>query len=175
MIKIPDISEYSKLRNILGVDVLPPQEVTWELTDACNLKCEFCSVAANTTNSQMKELTYSEIKNVMNSMKNIGIKSIALSGGEPLVRDDIWDIIALGNEFGFDITLMTNGTLLSKNINRFLQCGGAHSVQISLHAPNPKYHDQIVGVHGSWKKVIEAITSLVEAKIPVILYTVLYS
>ena len=84
--------------------------VAWELTRNCNLNCVHCRAAAS-KGPQEGELTLSECKQVLDQIAGFASPTIILTGGEPLMRDDIFDIVDYGNAKGLRLVMAINGTL----------------------------------------------------------------
>ncbi|MBF0130745.1 MAG: radical SAM protein, partial [Alphaproteobacteria bacterium] len=90
---------------------LPGPVVIWNLIRRCNLTCKHCySISAD--RDFPGELATADIFAVMDDLKAFGVKVLILSGGEPLLRPDIFDISRRAKEMGFYVGLSTNGTLI---------------------------------------------------------------
>ncbi len=125
-----------------------PLFVGWSLTNRCNLNCRYC----NRPNNKVKELEISEIRLIIDQLKKLGTKFISFTGGEPLLRADIEEIIQYACKSGFYININSNGTLFEEKrdlVKHF------NSVKLSLDGP-PEIHNYIRGKE-SHEKVIEAI------------------
>ncbi len=97
--------------------------VIWNLIRRCNLTCRHCySISAD--KDFAGELSYAEVIRVMTDLKSAGVSVLILSGGEPLLREDIFDISAQAREMGFYVGLSTNGTLIDQsNIDAIARIG----------------------------------------------------
>ncbi len=105
------------------------------ITSHCNIRCFYCH--HDGVIPQEYEMTPSEIERIVRVAKNLGIKKIRLSGGEPLVRKDITDIVSRISALDFkDISLTTNGTLLEE-YSQELKDAGLNRVNISFDTLNP--------------------------------------
>src|SRR3989338_9773238 len=83
------------------------------VTQRCNLKCPYCHKEGQI--SSEKELSLKEIENIIKNAKSIGIKKIKITGGEPLVREDIAAVVGIIKKYNFEeISMVTNGFLLDK-------------------------------------------------------------
>lgn len=130
-----------------------PLTVGWDITNMCNLRCKHCYAAAGKKNP--KEFTTEEIKKIIDELDELGVVLIALAGGEPLVRKDIYEIIAYIKNKGMEVFLNTNGTLITEEtIKKLLDAGLTH-IEISVDGLE-KDHDFIRG-EGCFKKVLNAI------------------
>lgn len=94
-----------------------------------------------------------------------------ITGGEPLVRKDFFDIYTYAKRKGMIINLFTNGTLIDKKMADFLEDWQPFSIEITLYGATEKTYEQITGVQGSFKRCVEGIHNLLERKITVHLKT----
>jgi len=105
--------------------------VIWNLIRRCNLNCRHCySLSADV--DFPGELSTEEIFSVMDDLKSFGVPALILSGGEPLLRPDIFDIAAGARALGFYVGLSTNGTLIDAAMAARIAATGFHYVGISL-------------------------------------------
>ena len=111
------------------------------ITNRCNVKCFYCHHDGIVP--QNYEMTSKEMQRIVKVAKEIGIEKIRLSGGEPLIRDDIVDIVSKISSVGFrDISLTTNGVLLGKYAEQ-LYNAGLTRVNVSFDTLNPETYKQI--------------------------------
>ena len=108
----------------LGLKRNPPGPVViWNLIRRCNLTCRHC-YSISTDKDFAGELSCAEVYGVMDDLRDFGVPVLILSGGEPLLRDDIFDIARRAKEMGFYVGLSTNGTLVdASNIERIAAIG----------------------------------------------------
>ena len=138
-----------------------PLVVSWNLTRKCNLKCPHCYI--NATTQELKgELTTEESKNLIDQICEVSRPLLILSGGEPLLRPDVYEIIRYGASKGLKMGLGSNGTLIDATAARRLKDAGIETVSISLDSHIPEQHDEFRGVCGSWDKAVGAIKALQE-------------
>ncbi len=90
------------------------------ITSRCNASCAFCAWKDET--SQRDELTTTEIKTLHRAARQAGFVWLTFWGGEPLVRSDIGEISSYASHLGFTCTLVTNGSLLAKKMDRVVPC-----------------------------------------------------
>jgi len=102
-------------------------------------------------------LSTSEGKKMISEIKQAGFRLLILSGGEPLLRDDIFDFISKSKEEGIVPAMGTNGTLLSKEVAKELKVTGLRGVAISLDSMDREYHDDFRGSIGAFDKTQEGI------------------
>lgn len=134
------------------------------VTYRCNLACTFCYVGER----GYGELSTSDIKKVLYKIfHEAQVPSVSFTGGEPLLRYDINDLIEYAADIGLWTNLITNGTLLSKEKVTDLKHAGLASVQVSLEGPHATIHDALTGVNGAFEKTTAGIHNVREAGIPV--------
>ncbi|MBP1734929.1 MAG: Radical domain protein [Deltaproteobacteria bacterium] len=139
--------------------------VAWELTRNCNLNCVHCRAAAS-KGPHEGELTLSECKQVLDQIAGFASPTIILTGGEPLMRNDIFDIIEYGNVKGLRLVMAINGTLLTEEKAQRLKEYGIKRVSLSLDGKNVKNHDAFRGVIGSFNSVMKAADYLNGVDLP---------
>lgn len=129
--------------------------VVWNITRACNLRCIHCYASSDNSPSP-DELTTKECLKVLKDLAQFGVPVVLFSGGEPLVRSDILDLIKETVKLGMRAVLSTNGTLIDENLAKELKKLGLAYVGISLDGWK-EVHDKFRGKKGSFDKVISAI------------------
>ncbi|NIO44659.1 MAG: radical SAM protein [Candidatus Aenigmarchaeota archaeon] len=139
-----------------------PFLVVWNVTKICNLRCKHCYAIAGVP--PVDELNKKEALMAVDKMSNSGVAYIALSGGEPLMRKDFWNIVnrIKKNEMAFSIA--TNGTLLTKRTAKKLKDWDCLYVQVSLDGAKPTTHNRFRGAN-AFKRTIQGIKNAVDAKI----------
>jgi heme b synthase len=143
----------------------PLRMVAWELTRNCNLDCIHCRAAA-TLEPHAGELSTEECKKILDDISGFASPTIILTGGEPLMRDDIFDIIDYGTEKGLRLVIAINGTLLDKTKAEKLKAKGIKRVSMSLDGKDRTSHDSFRGVDGSFNAVMEAAEILTNTELP---------
>lgn len=148
--------------------------IQWHLTERCNLRCTHCYQSDRKT----KELTFPEIKKVIGDVSDMlkywsdhyGITfspSMNVTGGEPFLRRDIFEILEEIVQQGFDTYLLSNGTMVDGGKARVLSEMNVKGVQVSLEGPE-EVHEMIRG-KGSFSSSLKGVEHLLNAKIPVTL------
>lgn len=131
------------------------------LTKACNLACRHCSVSAGDGGED--ELTTGEIKDLLNSLKEMDVRYVTFTGGEPLLRTDLHEIIEYAEGLGLSTAMDTNGILLSSEMVDALKKAGLRHVQVSIDGVE-ETHDSIRG-KGSFEKAVTGVKNSVAAGI----------
>lgn len=146
------VEEVKNSNGILNCDI--------EISKHCNLKCVFCYSESGPT--MRDELSIKEIFTTILSAKAMGAKTITLTGGEPLLRPDFFEISQFINDNEMRCLFFTNGTFITPAIaKKLFQLEALPCV--SLESTNPITHDKMVGVHGALEKTITGIKNLVNA------------
>ena len=130
----------------------------FELTSRCNLACKHCHVGGEAQDSCYEELDTIGVKKILDDLAALPqYKMIVLSGGEPLVRDDIFEIIEYSRNLGFYPVLATNATLIDQQTAISLKKAGIYGIATSIDSINPAKHDEFRGNNGSLEKTLEGI------------------
>ena len=108
--------------------------IAWELTRSCNLACVHCRASAE-CGPYAGELSTQEVFRVMDEIASVGKPVIILTGGEPLLRPDIFDLASYGTEKGFRMVMATNGTLFTEETIQKMKASGIQRISISLDGP----------------------------------------
>jgi len=137
-----------------------PYHVQWLITRRCNYRCKGCEVWRE---QDVKELSTEEIKGGLDILRELGVIEIVFSGGNPLLRDDIDEILEYASRF-FVTTVYDNGSMAVEKIDALRS---VDFVAISLDSLNPEKNDYVKGVKGSWNRSIQAIETLHEKGISV--------
>ncbi len=139
----------------------------WEITKRCNLYCIHCISSVG----NKRELNTKESLKAINNLKNIGCEELYITGGEPLVRKDIFEILKKAKEKQFKISLITNGLLINRNnINKIKLY--IEELGISLDGASSQINDKIRG-KGTFKKILKAIEIVKSYQIPLTIYVAL--
>ncbi|MCX5811643.1 MAG: radical SAM protein [Proteobacteria bacterium] len=139
--------------------------VALELTRNCNLNCIHCRASA-TLGPHTGELNFAECCKIIDEIVGFASPTIILTGGEPLIRDDIFDIIEYGTIKGLRLVIAINGTLLDEEKAKRLKAGGIKRVSLSIDGKDSVAHDLFRGVKGSFASVIRAAGILTNADMP---------
>uniref|UniRef100_A0A7V3YN50 Radical SAM protein n=1 Tax=Candidatus Caldatribacterium californiense TaxID=1454726 RepID=A0A7V3YN50_9BACT len=135
-----------------------PFLVVWNYTTLCNLRCRHCYLRAGSKPAE-DELTTEEAKKVVDDLASAGVVAIAFSGGEPLLRKDIFEVAGYAKSKGFYVSLATNGATIIPEVARKVKEVFDY-VEISLDGFE-ETHDQFRGVRGAWRRTCEGIRNCV--------------
>jgi radical SAM protein with 4Fe4S-binding SPASM domain len=131
--------------------------IAWEVTAACNLSCEYCRASASASPDE-GELSTVEALAFIDQVAPLK-PMIILSGGEPLLRPDVFDLAEYARDRGIRVSLATNATLLSPEMVRRIKQAGIKRISISLDGPGPEVHDAARG-SGSFDLAMRGIRNL---------------
>ncbi len=130
--------------------------VAWETTRNCNLACMHCRASA-TRGPFNGELDTQASFRLLDQISQVGKPIIILTGGEPLLRTDIFDIAKYGTDKGFNMVMAPNGTLITENIAEQMADAGIRRISISLDGATQKSHDRFRGVDGAFEGALRGI------------------
>ena len=136
-----------------------PLVMSWNVTRECNLKCSHCYINAGNGKLQ-NELTTQEGKRLIDQISEVSHPLLILSGGEPLMRSDIFELIEYGASKGLKMGLGSNGSLIDDKIARKIKDAGIATVSISIDSNISSQHDEFRGVAGAWEKAVNACKAL---------------
>ena len=139
-----------------------PHVVAWNLTERCNLACAHCYIAAGPWRSAGGELTTDEVRRIADEILALNpAPMFVLSGGEPLLRDDLETIAAHAKAGGATVVVGTNGTGLTAERIASLQEAGVTGVAVSVDSLTERYHDRFRHGTGSLGETLAAVERLV--------------
>jgi radical SAM protein with 4Fe4S-binding SPASM domain len=147
-------SDYKKLP--------PPRYVLWDCTRKCNLNCIHCGASKERYEKELKE---NDIKKLIDELANFGVKTFAVTGGEPLTRPDLLNILKYASNKGLQTGIATNGFLINKEMASKIKDANITSVQVSLDGTK-EIHNQIRRNPKSYDNAVSAIKLLNEMSIP---------
>ena len=138
----------------------PVRVVAWELTRACNLSCPYCRAEAGVAGPD--ELGTKAAFGILEEICALGRPIVILSGGEPLLRRDVFDIAARATSLGLPVALATNGTLVDDAVAARIRESGVRRASVSLDFPDAARHDAVRG-EGTFNRAIGGIEALKRA------------
>lgn len=143
--------------------------VSWNTTNKCNMYCKHCYRDAGLKN--VHELNTIEGKALIDEIAKAGFKIMIFSGGEPLMRADIYELVGYAAKIGLRPVLGSNGTLITTEVAQKLKNAGAMGVGISLDSLNPKKHDEFRCYVGAWREATRGMKNCREAGLPFQIHT----
>ncbi len=135
--------------------------ISWNSTNACNLQCQHCYRDAGV--QAKDELNTAEARRLIDEVAGTGFKIFIFSGGEPLMRPDIFELTAHARKQGLKPVIGTNGTLITGETARQLKGCGAAAIGISLDSVDEVKHDRFRAVSGSWQAAVGGMQACREA------------
>ena len=156
-----------------------PYVISWNLTYRCNLACEHCYLDAGPTPlvgtenfADRSELGTEECFRVIDEIAAFAPECVTiLTGGEPLLRRDILDIVQRASERELWVVVGTNGVRITENLAGRLAKAGARGLSLSLDALDPERHDRFRNVRGAWQNTVEGAEILNRTGLPFIVQT----
>ncbi|MGV8122951.1 MAG: radical SAM protein [Candidatus Xenobiia bacterium LiM19] len=146
--------------------VYKPGIIAWEITRSCNLKCLHCRASAS-HGPYAGELSTRECFRVIDDILAAGAQILILTGGEPLLRDDIFQIASYATGNGLRTVMAPNGTLLSPEMAVKMKAAGISRISISIDFPTADLHDGFRGEPGAFTGAISGIKNAMDAGIEV--------
>jgi heme b synthase len=140
--------------------------IAWELTRSCNLYCAHCR-ASSTSGRYEDELSTKECRRLIDDIAGIGKPVIILSGGEPLMRQDFFDIASYAADKGLRLAMGTNGTLITEDITAKFKAVPISRVAVSIDFPMAGLQDKFRGQPGAFQSAVSGIDLLRKAGIEV--------
>ncbi|MCX8168623.1 MAG: radical SAM protein [Candidatus Methanomethylicia archaeon] len=144
---------------------IAPFLIVWNYTRQCNLKCKHCYEKSN-QKPDFDELNTEEAKIVLDQLADVGVVAIAFSGGEPLMRRDLYEVSKYAYRKEFYISLATNGTLIDYETALKIKDSGFQYVEVSIDGLE-ETHDNFRGIKGAWKKSIEGLMNCLKVGLDV--------
>lgn len=132
----------------------------WETTAACNLACVHCRRLDVTENLGHGDLTTAEAKAMIASLPETGRPILVFSGGEPLMRPDIFELAEYARDCGLPTALATNGTLINEEMAKRIQAAGFRRVSMSFDGPDAATHDGFRKIDGAFQASVDAFRLL---------------
>lgn len=133
-----------------------PRIIAWEITRSCNLNCAHCRAAARCGGYE-GELTLPEMKAVVDDIATITNPILILTGGEPLLRDDIWELVDYARAKGAMPVIGTNATLVTDEVAAKMAEHGIRRISVSIDFPDADEHDRFRGQDGAFAASMEGI------------------
>jgi radical SAM protein with 4Fe4S-binding SPASM domain len=154
-----------------GEDFLP-HVVAWNLTRRCNLRCTHCYISAGPWRTAAAELETDECFRVVDELLAVNPSPmLILSGGEPLVREDLPELCAYGSRRGATVVVGTNGTALTDARVAMLKDAGVSGVAVSVDSLEDELHDEFRGGRRALERTKDALARLREQRLDFVIQT----
>jgi radical SAM protein with 4Fe4S-binding SPASM domain len=149
-----------------------PNIISWNVTSRCPLACTHCYIDADGCGSP-DELDTAEGFALIDQIAAVNRPILILSGGEPLLRPDIFDLARHATRCGLAVAMGTSGVLITDAAAGRIRDAGIRKVAVSIDSTDPRIHDAFRGVSGAWRRAVDGIHALRRADIPVQIHTVI--
>lgn len=158
-----DVTQMSK-RAMLRLGVVPPPfRVSIDITDRCNFQCPTCSKWHHPPSPE--ELRLDEWRSILDRLRGVPVlREIAIGGGEPFVRADVLQVVALAEERGFRTHLISNGWLVDEGLLWDVEQAGLDTLMISLNSLTASVHDESRGKVGSHERIMDLVEAWAAGK-----------
>jgi AdoMet-dependent heme synthase len=143
----------------------PCRLIAWEITRSCNLACKHCRAEAH-LEPYPGEFSTEEAKSLIDTFQEVGDPIIIFTGGEPLLRPDIFELVRYADAKGLRCVMAPNGTLVTAEIAGKMKDSGIQRASISLDGPDAPSHDAFRGVEGAFAASLRGIEHLKQAGLP---------
>ncbi|MDD6596981.1 putative heme d1 biosynthesis radical SAM protein NirJ2 [Anaerovibrio sp.] len=143
--------------------------VSWNTTNACNMYCDHCYRDAGCKAEE--ELSTAEAKTLLEQIARAGFKIMIFSGGEPLMRPDIVELVAYAASLGLRPVFGTNGTLITLEMAQRLKAAGAMGMGISLDSMDREKHNAFRKFPGAWEGAVQGMRNCRAAGLPFQIHT----
>jgi heme b synthase len=134
--------------------------VAWEVTKKCNLNCSHCRAGSDVKSADGPDKK--RAFQILDQVKEVGTPVVILTGGEPLLKPELFDIARYGASLGLKMVLATNGTLINAGVVKEIKDSGIKRVSVSIDSSKEKVHDEFRNTKGAFKAAIEGINLLRE-------------
>ncbi len=133
-----------------------PKWIAWEITRRCNLRCVHCRSSSELEAKGHPDFSLDEAKRILDDISSYAKPVVVLSGGEPLLRDDVFDIAAYGTKKGLRMCMATNGTLVTREICEKIKEADIKMVSMSLDGSTAEVHDDFRSMPGAFDGTLRA-------------------
>ncbi len=142
----------------------------WETTIKCNLACAHCR-RLESNEAAVRDLTTAQAKDLIEQLVELGrsqsvMPMLVFSGGEPLCREDLFELIAYAGSIGIIPALATNGTLINEKTAEKIRNSGIARVAVSLDGATAEVHNKLRQLDGSFERAVEGIGHLRDKNVP---------
>ena len=155
------------LSNSLNRPLCGPILASLIVTYRCTYGCAMCVIpdrGHRGKDDQAQEFDTGKMVAIINELSDLGVLGIGFTGGEPMLREDISDLLRHAVGTGMLTHLNTNGSMVTPETAENLVTTGVHSINISIDGTSSTTHDRIRGVEGAWDNAVGAVEELVQAR-----------
>ena len=147
----------------------PLRDLRVSVTDRCNFRCRYCMPREKFGKGhdflpKDEIMTYEEIRNFVKACKPLGLRKVRLTGGEPLLRKDIHQLVRQLSSLGMEVALTTNGSFLAKNAAKLAE-SGLDRVTISLDAIDQEIHSRITDSKVPVSDILDGISEAIRCEL----------
>ena len=160
--RIEALQQWAKLNKV-------PLNATFELTPLCNFSCVMCYVhlTREQMESQGKMLSGKQWLEIAKQAKELGTLNVCITGGEPFVHPDFWEIYSELNKMGFLISIMSNGALIDEGvIEKFTRYGMPYSIKLTVYGASDETYMRVCKSPDGFTRVSKAIDLIKQAGVP---------
>lgn len=165
---LPRLAGFAWKRYVLRRRV--PMTVMIAVTARCQCDCAHCSASGLPSGV---ELTAQEVKGVIDSARAMGSPKIGFTGGEPLLREDITELVSHAASLGLSVSIDTNGIFLDEKMALALKAAGISNINVSLDSPDARRHDRLRNYPGCFAAALRAVKICAGLGIPCVVSTYL--
>jgi AdoMet-dependent heme synthase len=148
-----------------------PTFATVAVTYRCQCRCEHC-YSNSPDRPRENEMSTEEIRSVLDQIRQLGAMAVHFSGGEPLLREDLFDLVSHARSLGLLTRVNSNGLLLTEEAVKRLKAVGLTECGVSLDSADPEVHDRFRGMPGLHERAVRGIRALVRHGVPCRIMTV---
>jgi radical SAM protein with 4Fe4S-binding SPASM domain len=140
-----------------------------EITARCNNNCRHCDInlPANDIQAKQKEISFGEIKNIVDQAVELGALWCLISGGEPLLRKDFFDIYLYMKKKGLGVSVFTNATLITKEHINFFKKYPPRDIEVTVYGTTKEIYEKVTERHGSFAQFTQGLDLLLKSGIKV--------
>jgi AdoMet-dependent heme synthase len=143
-----------------------PKWIAWEITRRCNLKCVHCRSSSEIKIDEHPDFSFEEAQRTLDAIADYASPVVVLSGGEPLLRNDVFDIAKYGGSKGLRMCIATNGTLITREVCEKIKDADIKMISLSIDGATAETHDDFRCQEGAFEGTMNAISLLKEFDIP---------
>jgi len=161
---LPEFSLWEKMkskRNVISFEI--------EITARCNNNCRHCyiNLAANDREAEKKEISFTQIKNIVEQTVSLGALWCLITGGEPLLREDFFDIYLYLKKIGLLVSVFTNATLITEKHINFFKKYPPRDIEVTVYGATKETYEKVTRKIGSFEAFMRGLNLLLKNNIKV--------